>query len=142
MVILFNIACGNLLYVLKLMSLSVAISGTYFFFKGFEKRPADSGMLLAFAVFASSYHSLGIGRLHRITRIVASAKVVILPLLWHRTRGSKMQSGPAMYLRKMILCTPEVAIVEGGFQRIPRPSVPIFVDFFLQRVISLLVANK
>ena len=121
------------------MALSVAINGTYFCLTRYDKRPADSLFLQTLAVESIWYYSVAINTLHRVSTTVSSAKAVLLPSLLH-LKGT--QALEVMRLRKVMLCTRDVAITEGRFQRIPRMAVANVVDFFLQRVISLLVASK
>ena len=142
---IYNRAFGNVNYLTKIAILTVAINGTYEFLVGFENRPFESAVLLFIALLSISAYTTGFGGLHRVSSVVSFAKASLGPALRQRANtfgGSHQYVARVRHLRKAMQCTRDVAVMEGEFQKISRMSAPIFMDFFLQKVISLLVADE
>ena len=76
--------------------------------------------------------------------MVSLAKTSLIPAYTDRANtfgGSCQYAARVSNLRKAPECTRDTAVMEGEYQKISRVSVPTCMDLFLQRVISLLVAD-
>ena len=144
-VALFNSVFRHLIYIGKLSALGITINGFYYCLIGFSKHPVDSLILLILSVTAAVYYSACINDLHKVTLIFPSAKRVLLPALIDTANKFPSVRGKSQYayMKKWMRmrCGMDVAVHEASFQRISRMSFVLFIDYLVQRVISLLVAK-
>jgi len=142
-VAIYNEMNATLLHIGKMVTLYVAITGTYFCITNYHARPAESIFLMFFGYADSAYY-IGITKgLHKMGSFITTAKEVLLPTLDHVETKVSLQDqiGDVQYLRKCMENARDSPIKDGEFQKMSELGTVVFLDFYAQPVISLLMAD-
>jgi hypothetical protein len=85
------------------------------------------GVVVYIAVFSLAYKVTEVGEALAGEMEGVASRVVFLP------------ADARECLERILLKTPQVAMSVGGFHTVERETIPIFVDFVIQQIVTLLV---
>lgn len=139
-IILCNALFSRILFTGKLMAFSCSIFGTFYVVKNF--RTGSIPLLANFAVFsidALAFYVLSCRDLYEVPRVFREAKQDMLSFVCNRlsVRGRLTTEQRVLYCR--FKTKPIMGISDGGFRSMESISVLVFLDFYVNQVISLLL---
>ena len=140
---IWNSMLRRLLFVSKVVALSVATSGTYYFLENIENFSFKSFQEVSMAIEASFYYNFSIYGIYKVATVFRRTRVLLLPRIDLLFRNF-MPHGEAKrlyYVRKSLQCARDAGIYEWHFHRVSRLFMVMYMDTYLQNVINWLIAS-
>ena len=133
----FNLGFANVLWACKLSCLSTTILAGFSAIRLMHTNPVF-GCLYAylFLVFPILYIGM-FGFAYKVTEELEGFKK-----LMEVTSAGLVNSGERKYWARVLRSIPRMGMNLGGFGQIEREAVPIFIDFCMGQIVSLLLAFK
>ena len=133
---IFNAVFSQVIFAFKLFSLSFVIFGSFFGIhevtgKNFILRLLMGDMGINMTLFFSITYNKAFGVSWNFTGVKAQFRVLI-----RRTNFRKEE------MKREILGIPSLGIRVGSFHTLERQSTPIFIDFCVRQVVSLLITFR
>ena len=137
LVTLCNVLFSNVLFTGKLMALACSILGTYYVILSHDVSP----MLLIFfgslSFQAIAFYTVSCQKLFGVPDALATLKQHCNMMV--NKKQSRLTAREKKVLQYRIEVMPKVGIKDGGFRILKSESTLLFVDFYLNTVISLLL---
>ena len=130
----FNLGFANVLWGYKLALLSGTILGGFSAIRLMHTNPV-LGCLYAYIFLACIIVYIGAFQFaYKVTE-----KLEELTKLMETTSGSLVNAEERKYWARVLRSIPRMGMSLGGFGRVERESVPIFIDFSVQQIVDLLI---
>ncbi|CAG7732386.1 unnamed protein product [Allacma fusca] len=133
----FNIGYAPAVYLFKMMSLTFSVLCGYSGIRYFSKI-GIAIYLLAISVYMMFYYVATFGRAFYIPERMESFKIELL----RTAQLSQAKRSVVKHLEKQVASVPNVGIKVGTFHTMERESTPIFIDFVIKTIASLLIMYR
>jgi hypothetical protein len=134
---LFNIVFSRILFLAKILCLAVGILGGFAGLRLVHRNPA-----MAFVYFLASVEAVvGYVTVFSLAYKVTEVGEVLTGVMEGvASRVVFLSPGARESLERILQKTPQLAMSVGGFHRVQRETIPIFVDFVMRQIVGLLVS--
>ena len=131
----FNLGFADVLWGLKVFFLGGTIFAGFSAIRLIHKNPVF-GCLYTYICLACTILYIGMfGFAYKVTE-----KLEELTKLMEIVSGSLVNPGERKYWTKVLRSIPRMGMSVGGFSQVEREAVPIFIDFCVGQIVSLLLA--
>ena len=134
---LLNIVQHDLIFTWKLLSLGISIVSGYAAISHFGDYPIFGFMYCVLFFDSAIIYTVLYAKALLVPGIFKKAKVAILHRL---SRYRKMNKFENAIIQKQLISIPPVGIKVGEFHVLERTSVPVFLDYVIRNIVSMLVA--
>ena len=130
----FNLGYASVLWGLKVFYMGVTILAGFSAIRLIHTNPVF-GCLYTYACLACIILYIGMfGFAYKVTE-----KLEELTQLMETVSGSLVNPGERKYWAKVLRSIPRMGMSVGGFSQVEREAVPIYIDFCLKQIVSLLL---
>ena len=134
---MLNIVNRNLIFSWKLLCIGICIVTGYAAIAHFEEYPIFGVMYYVMCFEAALVYTVLYGNAFKITALFREIKVLL------RFRGWQMSNKvESRLLERQAMAIQSVGIQVGQFHTLERASVPVFLNYVLTNVVSMLVVYK
>ena len=133
----FNLVYADVLWALKVLFLCATIFGGFSAIRLIHTSPI-LGCLYAYCFFVAIVIYIGLFQFsYKVTESVDKLKESMELKSAHVVRF-----GEKKYWKRALRSIPSMGVNVGGFNQVERQAVPIFIDFSLKQIVSLLITLK
>ena len=134
---MLNIINRNLIFSWKLLCIGICIVTGYAAIAHFGEYPIFGVMYYVMCLDSSMVYTVLYGNAYRIPALFQEIKVLL------KFRGQQITNhGNRRLLVRRVVSLPAVGIRVGQFHMLERASVPVFLNYVLTNVVSMLVVYK
>ncbi|CAG7730496.1 unnamed protein product, partial [Allacma fusca] len=135
LVLIFNIGYAPVVHLFKMLSITQAVLFGYFGIRYFSKLVAFAAFFLVALLFMMIYYVATFGRAFFVTDRMQTFKIELVRNAELRQIGCTQ----VRHLQKLVASVSNVGIKVGEFHTMERESTPIFIDFVVKTIATLLI---
>ena len=133
----FNVSTAGVIFSQKLVCLSGGIVGFYFLLRLILLQPVQSILFFALAFDGIVFYNVMWGNASLIPVMMKELKDQVDVVM-----AKGMTDNDRQYWKRVAKSIPCIGVSVGGFRSVEWDSTPIFMDFVVRNVVSLLMAFK
>ena len=137
LITLCNVLFSNVLFTGKLMALACSILGTYYVILSQDASPILMLFFVALTIQAIAFYTVSCQKLFGVPDVLGSLKNHCSMMVNKRGNGLTPQQRKGMQYRIQMM--PKIGIKDGAFRILKSQSTLLFIDFYLNTVITLLL---
>lgn len=134
---LCNVLFSNVLFTGKLMALACSVLGTFYVLFSPDASPMLMLFFGALSIQAIAFYTVSCHKLFGIQDVVAGMKENCKLMV--DKEGNRLTPWERKVFHYQINALPTIGIKDGGFRILQSESTLLFIDFYLNNVISLLL---